>query len=480
MTSSPAITRWILALLLLGFALRVAALTVLPLHNDEGLHLTRAVEVWHGHPFWDITDGKIINHWLIAAFYPQNAPDFAARYPTVLLSVVGMAAAMALGHAWGGRGAALWTGVLWITSGYLLFYERIGQSDAQAGALVTVAVWRAVIWTRRRRWGDALVTGGFLAWAVLMKFTAAPYALVVVAVMWMSDAHWRHKLGAVSVVATVGVLAFIPPIAYLLLRGLPLFNIALGWLGGGGGDGGTLANMTTFGASVTGFGVFGVVWGVVLMLGVMGALFVPHIRPLALLAIFPPALMMLVSSDVFPRHFVVTLPLLVVTGGVAWARWRMPSVVMGGIVATLAVAALPFMWTAWTSPANTHLPERVAREFLHDHSAGFGLREAAAAWSEHVPPDTPIIASMFPSSCRRTNFYVTDSQPLTCTDAPALDAIHAELSRMGTAWVLVDTHTGVGTTREMLNADVQTVAVYPRPGESAQTATVQLWRVTSR
>lgn len=41
---------------------RIPALEALPLHNDEGLHLRRAVEVWALHPFFDISDGKIINH----------------------------------------------------------------------------------------------------------------------------------------------------------------------------------------------------------------------------------------------------------------------------------------------------------------------------------------------------------------------------------------------------------------------------------
>ena len=68
MNRPPArLTRWLpgIALLLILWATRLNALELLPLHNDEGLHLTRAVEVWNGHPFWVISDGKIINHWLI-------------------------------------------------------------------------------------------------------------------------------------------------------------------------------------------------------------------------------------------------------------------------------------------------------------------------------------------------------------------------------------------------------------------------------
>ena len=45
-----------LVLLLVLWGTRLLALEALPLHNDEGLHLTRAVEVWNGHPFWQISD----------------------------------------------------------------------------------------------------------------------------------------------------------------------------------------------------------------------------------------------------------------------------------------------------------------------------------------------------------------------------------------------------------------------------------------
>src|SRR5512134_803633 len=86
---------WILLLLVL-WAARLFALDSLPLHNDEGLHLTRAVEVWNLHPFWEIRDGKIINHFVIALFYPQNAPVFAGRIATLFVTIIGAAAGFAL------------------------------------------------------------------------------------------------------------------------------------------------------------------------------------------------------------------------------------------------------------------------------------------------------------------------------------------------------------------------------------------------
>ncbi|MFN8561878.1 MAG: hypothetical protein U0703_09720, partial [Anaerolineae bacterium] len=132
--------RFALLVLILWLS-RLPGLETLPLHNDEGLHLTRAVEVWNLHPFWEIRDGKVINHWAIALFYPQNAPVFAGRIATIFVSVVGFAAGYALVRRAFGANAALLAGALWIACPYLFFFERLALSDAEAGALVVLALW---------------------------------------------------------------------------------------------------------------------------------------------------------------------------------------------------------------------------------------------------------------------------------------------------------------------------------------------------
>jgi hypothetical protein len=96
--------RWgipVLLILLFWFS-RLPSLTILPLHNDDGLHLTRAVAVWNLHPFREFRDGKVINHWPIKAFYPQHEPVFAGRIATVLMGTLGLAAALGLAGRLGG------------------------------------------------------------------------------------------------------------------------------------------------------------------------------------------------------------------------------------------------------------------------------------------------------------------------------------------------------------------------------------------
>jgi 4-amino-4-deoxy-L-arabinose transferase-like glycosyltransferase len=221
---------WLLLLLVL-FATRLWNLPQLPLHNDEGLHLTRAVAVWSGHPFWDITDGKIINHWLIAAFYPQNAPDFVARIATVFVGMLGAAAGYATARHLAGYRAGILAIGLWVLSPYLFFYERLAQSDAEAAAMVMVAVWGCLRSTKVWTWRFTLWTGGALALAALMKFTAAPYALVIGLLIFVrGQASLGRRFGHLLGIGLIGIVAFLPPMLYMGLQGQGFFAVALDWV----------------------------------------------------------------------------------------------------------------------------------------------------------------------------------------------------------------------------------------------------------
>ena len=88
------------ALLWVFFGSRLPGLTLMPLHFDEQIHLTGALAVWQGHPFWNIGDGRIANLWAIAMLYPQHAPVFVGRMATILVVLPGLASAYALASRW--------------------------------------------------------------------------------------------------------------------------------------------------------------------------------------------------------------------------------------------------------------------------------------------------------------------------------------------------------------------------------------------
>ena len=481
-----------LLLLILWFS-RIPALTALPLHNDEGLHLTRAVEVWNLHPFWEIRDGKIINHWAIAAFYPQHDPVFAGRIATIFVSLIGFAAGYALiKRLFGGR-AALLAGALWITSPYLFFFERLALSDAEAGALVVLTLWASWRLAERGTIRGALLAGFALALATLFKFTAVPFAFsVAVIVLLRARYPLRQRITRLLLAAGVVAACFAIPLGYLLLRGSDLFSIALGWIGSGSGaaNQGIGANLVMLASQLLGFSL--PIWSVLLVSGLALLLILrPRTGGLLLLAIgVPLASIIILGREVLPRHFVVALPALLLFGGAgigvavdrweASQRWR----ALSGVTLLLAVGFVPFALHAYSAPDQLRVPEAVWTQYFSQHSSGYGLREAVQAFPQTVSArSAPIIASMTGDSCHRANFYAVDGLEMTCGEAPELTQIGQALNDHAEVYVLVEAVTGARFPQDAaaINAAAELIATYPRPthpGEVGQPVT--LWRITRR
>ncbi len=497
---------WIGTLLLLAlWATRLNALDVLPIHNDEGLHLTRAVEVWNGHPFWAISDGKIINHWLIAAFYPQNEPVFAGRIATLFVSLIGLAAGYALVYRLFGGVSAVLAGALWMCCPYLFFYERLAFSDAEAGSLVVLAIWAAFrlksLDTFKSRFQFLcrfILIGLAFAAAALFKFTAAPYALAIVfVVLFTNRLSWRQRFIGLFIIGSTVVFCFAVPLVYLAARGEDFFSIALGWIGGSsGGQPSFVANLDRLWAQLTGYG--SITWvlllavGLVLLLltaiGVMRGKRIaanqrPVISALLLGGILPLLIILFLGREVLSRHWVVTLPLLLTLGGAGLGIGLMRvrdatsrQLVTGFGVLALFFGVFPFFLTAYTTPAALPLPDDARYEHITSHSSGYGLREAMQALPQTITRrDLPIIGSMFADSCKRANFYAIGGLTLNCVGAPGVADIEAALTNQLAVYVLADTAPLIGVDVIALKANATRIAAYPRPGETQDNASVVLW-----
>ncbi len=476
-----------LLLLLVLWLSRLPGLEMLPLHNDEGLHLTRAVEVWNLHPFWEIRDGKIINQWAIALFYPQNAPVFAGRIATIFVSLIGFAAGYALIRRIFGKDAALMAGVLWIASPYLFFFERLALSDTEAGALVVLALWASWNLAERGTIRRAIFTGIALALAILFKFTAAPFALSVALIVLLRAPYpLQRRIALLAIVGIVVGLCFIVPFGYLMIRGGDLFSIALAWVSGGSnatGTGGISANLAMLGSQLADFGT--PIWSLFLGIGLLSLLISrPRKGGILLLAVGQPLLSIIVlGHDVLPRHYIVALPAFLLLGGAGigmavdrWLHSRIPRLSPLTIAsAMLAFGLIPFALQAYADPAQLPVPDAIWTQYFSQHSSGYGLREAELAFSQTI---TPIVASMTGDSCRRANFYAVNHLAMQCvSEAPGLPQIRAALDHSPLVYVLVDFATGAHFPQdaEALGAQAEQIAVYPRPGADGQPVT--LWRL---
>lgn len=481
--------RRLVILLIIFWLSRIDGLETLPLHNDEGLHLTRAVEVWNLHPFWEIRDGKIINHWAIALLYPQTAPVFAGRIATVFISMIGLASGYALVRRRFGINSVTLACALWIASPYLFFFERLAFSDAEAGALVVLAFWASGQLAERGTLRQAIFTGFAFGLAALFKFTAAPFALGVAVIVLLGARYpLRRRLLLLGVAGITVVLMFTPPIIYLLLRGDELFSIALGWIGSGSGaQMGVSANLRMLAAQLTDYGV--PLWSGLMLLGVV---LLTALRPrkggvLVLAVGLPLAIIIVLGREVLPRHYVVAMPALLLLGGTGigvgveriFRRETQRQASVAIAAALLAVGFVPLALTAYTAPERNPYPYAVWTEHFSQHSAGYGLREAVQALPQTIqPPTAPVIASMTGDSCRRANFYAVNESSLTCTDAPGLNALEAALPTQPVVYVLVEEFTGIADLpgeAARLGVTAEQVAQYNRPGADGQTVT--LWKL---
>ncbi len=473
-------------LMLILFLSRLPGLEAMPLHNDEGLHLTRAVAVWNLHPFWEIRDGKIINQWAIALFYPQHDPVFTGRIATILVTLIGFAAGYALIKRLFGSSAAIMASALWIASPYLFFFDRLALSDSEAGALVVLAIWSSWLLAERGTIKRAILTGLTLALAALFKFTAMPFALSIAVIVLLRARYPLQRRMTLLVIAGLAAAAcFVIPVAYLLIHGGDLFSIALGWIGAGSGSlaAGIGANLAMLWSQLISFGL--PIWSLILAVGLILLIALkPRTGGILLLAVgLPLASIIILGHDVLPRHFVVALPAFLLLGGAGiglaldhWIAARAPrDAALVVVSAALALGLTPFALTAYSSPDKLSVPDAVWTQYFSTQSAGYGLREAVLAFPQTIPGGTAIVASMTADSCRRANFYTIKGLSMTCSDNFGLSEITADLKAKRTVYVVDESVAGLHLPDAALNAQAQQIAVYLRPGADGQAVT--LWRL---
>jgi hypothetical protein len=382
----------------------------------------------------------------------------------------------------------VWGAFFWIASPYLFFYERLGQSDAEAGAFVVIAVWGAFRLAKHGAPYLAILTGFMLATATLMKFTAAPFAIVIFGiVMLYGHIPPLQRLRNLIIIGFTGILMFSVPIGYLMLRGGSMFRVALEWIGneGDAGRSGWRYNLSMFTTQLTDFSFAGIGW---LILGIVGLGWVcwfgkfRAIR-IVVLSFIPLILVVRLSSTTFPRHFIVMTPLLLILAGAGWGILvtQISSLPIKRGIYTIffifvATNSGSFMLTAYNSPSNIKASELVMREFVEEHSSGFGLKAAMLELPLHVPLNTEVIASMFPASCRRANFYATGGYQLICVDAPAEAEIVSSLNERGEVYVLIERSAYIGIEVTDVEATPELLGYYPRPGNISFVALYRFYR----
>jgi 4-amino-4-deoxy-L-arabinose transferase-like glycosyltransferase len=465
---------------------RIIALDVFPFHVDEGIHIRWAIEVWNGHPFWNISDAKIIAHWPIAALYPQNAPTFVARMPTVLIGMVGLAAGYALVRRLFGVRAAILVGVLWICSPYLFFYERMALMDGEIGDLGVLALWRSVMLARRGTVRNAILVGVTLALSILFKLTAVAFIPMVGLIPLLHARYnFRRRIQLLIMAGSACAACFVVPLAYIVFKGEDFFDIPRQFVSVEDAGQGIqfAANLEKLWLQLVGFSTLP--WVIALLVGIVALLiFGGHWGRLLTLAwAIALGIILVLGKTVFPRYYVAVLPTALVLAGAGLGlladrlqnkrlRWG----AIGVVTAALASGAVPFFVTAYTDPSHLPLSAAMQEQYYSGPSSGFGISAAAHTLPDVLAGrDVPVIASMRPDSCYQANFYAQGDLKLTCVDAPGVEAINAALAQFGMVYVLTDHAPIIGVDVATLDATATHIANFPRPGEAVDASSVVLW-----
>jgi hypothetical protein len=135
-----------------------------------------------------------------------------------------------------------------------------------------------------------------------------------------------------------------------------------------------------------------------------------------------------------------------------------------------------FARVAYDDPAALPVSSAVREEYITSHAAGYGVREAVRDFPNTIgAPGAIVIASMFPDSCRRANFYDELGYGMICADAPALREIRAALGRAGEVYVVAEAPP-IGLAFDQVGLNATRIAAYPRPGETPESSSVTVWR----
>lgn len=457
------------ALLVLFFGVRLWQIDSLPLFIDETLSIQRAEETLAGNPLFFATQGKVLLPWLLTpAVVVDNAIYFMARYATLLMVLLGAASAIALA-----RRIADWP-IAWIALLALLFnpmlhfHDRLILADTLLHVALTIAAWllwrtfdAAHVTLRRAVFAGVAFAAVILAKASGIVMLPLPFVFAVLLSRWT----WPKRLQALTVVYGTIVALWLPFYVLLRSRGIDFFGRAAQ------GTSSSLLDLERFWLN-TQF----VAEGFTAYLGLLPLLALAVTIVLALVFKPRPALallawaggfivaLILVGDEIYHRYWLGNWPALAlllalgVWGGLQmrWLRW-------GSLLILLiwVVPAALFIQRAATNPATLDLPHADRVQYLEADSAGTTLRELASFLENGAEP---VIGAFV--GCDSLSYYLSSHVELTCVpfggSAQEREArLAAVLQTEG--WIILETPGYFEA--EMLNARLETLTIFERPGD---------------
>ncbi len=384
----------VIAIAIIGFALRLVNLTKIPVFADEAIYI-RWAQVMKAEPtlrFVPLSDGKQpLFMWTVIPFLKIFSDPLVAGRMVSLLSGVGTSIGIGLLSflLFKSRKAALLASFLYVLSPFTFFFDRLALVDSM---LTLFGVWFLVFLTlsvQTLRWDAAMLAGFALGGALLTKSPGLFFLILIPASIFLVKLPAKNvsrviylgriiALWLVTIVIGYGMaqilrlgpnyemiasrnLDYVFPLSHLLENPTDpfVFNLdrALEWIV-----------------------ILGPIWlPFIWILGLFKSLRSRSAETILLLGfLVGPFLVGCMFARVFTaRYILYTLPPFFVLAGMAALYTKKVKAVVLVLLALFVVHSLWMNVGLMTDPTKVTLPQSERSGYLQEWSAGWGIVEAA-------------------------------------------------------------------------------------------------------
>lgn len=497
----------LLGALVILILLRTLHPLLLPMFHDEGLHISRAQRALSEHKLLMGTEGgKYLQVWLLALILPWISDSLLAA--RILSAAIGLLAGVGCyvlaRHLYQRDDVALVATAFYVTTPYILFFDRMGLADGLLSALAIWSLFLSLNMVRHPRWWSTLALGLCLGLAAATKLNGVLFLTfpILVTWLWRDERSLRHTLPRLLVAWLLAVPWMLPS----LLDLTPQYKstIARSWVDSTA-EGIPHVNRLSQNLST----IATTLWTYLTLPYLVLALaeLVRSLRRrdrsswlLALAALVTLAFFFLTAGvdKFYPRYILPAFPFLLIMAarglvgltGWLWERARLAiprlrQVVLVGLVLLISLPALRFDYLLLTDPSRAPWLPIDRWQYVDGWPAGYGLRDAATYLSQQADELGVIIVVKRATSELRTgawvhyldrpdiiftaiNFRQSDPQELiqALNDAPA--PVFLALDRPSEDPYAADFNDGPYTPYSSL------VGTFPRPGGASR---IEIYRL---
>jgi 4-amino-4-deoxy-L-arabinose transferase-like glycosyltransferase len=480
---------WLLVVCFLGYwLLRLPNLLALPVHTDEGEYVIWAQWVWGEHPLYFLEGGKVMTIFLTALLNPFNEGLFVARYLTVLLGAIGVAATYASARKLHSPQAGLLAALLWLGTPGLIFFERMNLHDIPLASMSMLTLWLTLRMAESPHWSRAVWAGIGLLLCVTAKGTGLVFLALPIIVLLFPPRRPRlpfsYRLQEVAVAYGIFVAGMVVPVAYLIsVRADPL-NMGINRPASLSSLGSPLVLIervsTNLRAMIQAEYVYLSPALLIMLLVALLILIRRNARLAVMLMIITGVVLAAVAalaSKLWLRYVTIATPylLLITACGLAYLLIDRNAPRSRGIVWLVAVAYVllvgtPYALTAQTSPDALPMPGTDRFEYVKWIASGYGIRDAAGYLRQTITQPTAIFSSA--GNCYGAMTLLSSSLVnircpfgLTWWDSPNDDyvqSVHDHAEQYGFALVIAD-ETAPIIAPDRLPQPLRVIKTFPRP-----------------